>query len=83
MAIPARIQTEDRSLIRDTHSKALLNTDRDALDKHRAILRKIQMTDTLGNRVTRLEARIDNITEMLTKVLTLITPTAKNADSTT
>ena len=29
------IQTEDKSFVRDLHSKALINTDRIALDNHR------------------------------------------------
>ena len=29
------IQTEDPRFVRDVHSKALLNTDKDALNKHR------------------------------------------------
>ena len=29
------VQTEDKSYVRDIHSKALLSTDRVALDKHR------------------------------------------------
>ncbi len=29
------VQTEDKSYVRDIHSKALLNTDRVALDNHR------------------------------------------------
>jgi uncharacterized protein YjiS (DUF1127 family) len=30
-----KVQTEDRSFVRDLHSKALLNTDRVALENHR------------------------------------------------
>lgn len=30
-----RVQTEDKSFVRDLHSKALLNTDRVALENHR------------------------------------------------
>ena len=30
-----KIQTEDPRFVRDTHSKALLSTDKDALNKHR------------------------------------------------
>ena len=30
-----KIQTEDPKFVRDLHSKALLNTDKDALNKHR------------------------------------------------
>ena len=29
------IQTEDKSFVRDLHSKALINTDRIALENHR------------------------------------------------
>ena len=36
------VQTENRSFIRDLHSKALLNTDRIALENHRQSIRIIE-----------------------------------------
>ena len=33
------VQTENRSFVRDIHSKALLNTDRIALENHRQSIR--------------------------------------------
>ena len=36
------VQTENRSLVRDLHSKALLNTDRIALENHRQSIRIIE-----------------------------------------
>jgi len=36
------VQTENRSFIRDLHSKALLNTDRVALENHRQSIRIIE-----------------------------------------
>ena len=36
------VQTENRSFVRDIHSKALLNTDRIALENHRHSVRIIE-----------------------------------------
>ena len=36
------VQTENRSFVRDIHSKALLNTDRIALENHRQSIRIIE-----------------------------------------
>ena len=36
------VQTENRSFVRDLHSKALLNTDRIALENHRHSVRIIE-----------------------------------------
>ena len=36
------VQTENRSFVRDLHSKALLNTDRIALENHRQSIRIIE-----------------------------------------
>ena len=36
------VQTENRSFVRDMHSKALLNTDRIALENHRQSIRIIE-----------------------------------------
>ena len=36
------VQTENRSYVRDLHSKALLNTDRIALENHRQSIRIIE-----------------------------------------
>ena len=36
------VQTENRSFVRDMHSKALLNTDRIALENHRQSVRIIE-----------------------------------------
>ena len=36
------VQTENRSFVRDLHSKALLNTDKIALENHRQSIRIIE-----------------------------------------
>lgn len=68
------IQTEDRSLVRDLHSKALLNTDRSALKRHRAIRLKAQEQESLSTRVEKLESRIEDIMQMQQEILALLRP---------
>ena len=49
------IQTEDKSFVRDLHSKALINTDRVALENHR---KKRQM-----------EIKVEELNNMRTEIL--------------
>jgi len=66
------IRTEDRVLVRDLHSKALVNTDKSALERNRAIRAKLtenillkREIDMLGSVCRNLESRLDKLTEML------------------
>jgi len=66
------IRTEDRVLVRDMHSKALVNTDKAALERNRAIRAKLtenillkREIDMLGSVCRNLESRLDKLTEML------------------
>ena len=53
------VQTEDKSFVRDLHSKALLNTDRVALENHRKNrqleLQKAQRFQEMENKVKELD----------------------------
>jgi len=66
------IRTEDRVLVRDLHSKALVNTDKSALERNRAIRAKLtenillkREIDMLGSVCRNLESRLDKLTEIL------------------
>jgi hypothetical protein len=80
MASPARvIQTEDRSFVRDMNSKALLNTDRAALERNRAVrarAREHTRMQTLiaqfDERCSMLESRLDSMTTMLQNAVNLL-----------
>jgi hypothetical protein len=60
--IPAFVVTEDKSLIRDTKNGALLQTDRTALDRHRASLAK---SKSLVSRVTALERELLDLRQIV------------------
>jgi hypothetical protein len=68
-AVPRFIQTEDASYVRDTNSKALLNTNTKALNRHRILLLKSQETDELRTRVDQLEDTINNLTALMQQAL--------------
>lgn len=70
------VRTEDRVLVRDMHSKALVNTDRAALERNRAIRAKLTENvllkheiDVLGSMCRDLEGRLDRLTELLQQAL--------------
>jgi hypothetical protein len=75
-SLPDRIQTEDPALVRDTHSKALLNTDLSALERHRRNIAKAKTSagtlSSLQTRQEHLETRLDDITEKLDLLLNLL-----------
>ena len=62
------VQTEDKSFVRDLHSKALLNTDRVALENHRKNrqleLQKAQRFQEMENKVKELDNVRNEILEI-------------------
>ena len=69
----SKVQTEDPRFVRDIHSKALLATDRDALNKHRIARQAAQkyLTEREEHKaeLERLKTTVDNIEKLLMKVL--------------
>ena len=68
-SLPDHIQTEDPSLVRDTNSKALLNTNMSALTRHRRNIAKAKTaTGTLAElraHQLQIEARLADMSETL------------------
>jgi hypothetical protein len=56
----------ERGLIRDTNSNAILNTDLDELHKHRAKMFAIHQKD---NKIQELTSRIDNLELLIHKMI--------------
>lgn len=74
--IPSHVQTEDKAFVRDTYSKALINTDRDALERHRAMRRRASETVQLRTELTmvtrvceKIELRLTEMTAVLQQVV--------------
>ena len=60
------IQTEDTSFVRDLHSKALISTDRVALENHR---KKRQMEIHQGKKWQQMETKIEELNNMRNEIL--------------
>ena len=60
------IQTEDNSFVRDLHSKALINTDRIALDNHR---RKRQLEIQQTQRLQEMEIKVEELNNVKNEML--------------
>ena len=60
------IQTEDRSFVRDLHSKALINTDRVALENHR---KKRQMEIQQARKWQQMETKVEELNNMRNEIL--------------
>jgi len=52
------VQTEDRNFVRDLHSKALINTDRIALENHR---KKRQIEKQQAQRWQQMENKVEEL----------------------
>ena len=60
------IQTEDKSFVRDLHSKALINTDRVALENHRK-RRKIEIQQ--ARKWQLMETKVEELNNMRNEIL--------------
>jgi len=60
------VQTEDTSFVRDLHSKALINTDRIALENHR---KKRQMEIHRVRKWQQMEIKIEELNNMRNEIL--------------
>ena len=60
------IQTEDNSFVRDLHSKALINTDRVALENHR---KKRQIEIQRAQRWQQMEIKVEELNNMKNEIL--------------
>ena len=60
------IQTEDASFVRDLHSKALINTDRVALENHR---KKRQIEIQQIRKWQQMEIKVEELNNMRNEIL--------------
>ena len=60
------VQTEDTSFVRDLHSKALINTDRVALENHRK-KRQIEIQQT--QKWQQMETKVEELNNMRNEIL--------------
>jgi len=60
------VQTEDKSFVRDLHSKALINTDRVALENHR---KKRQMEIQQARKWQQMETKVEELNNMRNEIL--------------
>ena len=60
------VQTEDRSFVRDLHSKALINTDRVALENHR---KKRQIEIQQAQQWQQMETKVEELNDMRNEIL--------------
>ena len=60
------IQTEDPSFVRDLHSKALINTDRIALENHR---KKRQVEIQQAQRLQEMEIKVEELVTVKDEML--------------
>jgi len=60
------VQTEDTSFVRDLHSKALINTDRVALENHR---KKRQIEIQQAKKWQQMETKVEELNNMRNEIL--------------
>ena len=60
------IQTEDTSFVRDLHSKALINTDRIALENHR---KRKQIEIQQAQKWQQMETKVEELNNVKNEIL--------------
>ena len=60
------VQTEDTSFVRDLHSKALINTDRVALENHR---KRKQIELQQAQKWQQMEIKVEELNNMRNEIL--------------
>ena len=60
------VQTEDKSFVRDLHSKALINTDRVALENHR---KRRQIEIQQAQKWQQMETKVEELNIMRNEIL--------------
>lgn len=63
---------ENKYLVRDSNSKAILNTNVEALQaykKKKATFKKIEKIDTLEDKIQSIEKKIDHVLEAMNKLV--------------
>ena len=60
------VQTEDTSFVRDLHSKALINTDRVALENHR---KRKQIKIQQAQKWQQLETKVEELNNVRNEIL--------------
>ena len=60
------IQTEDTSFVRDLHSKALINTDRIALENHR---KRKQIEIQQAQKWQQMETKVEELNNVRNEIL--------------
>ena len=68
-SLPDFVQTDDKSLIRDTRSKALLSTDTDGLARNRAQRLKARSHDSLKHQFATLQGEVAELKELVAQLL--------------
>ncbi len=63
------VNTDDKDYLRDLSSKALINTNRKALEDYRARKNNDKRLDNLEKEVIDLKSSLDNITTLLNQLV--------------
>lgn len=63
------VNTDDKDYLRDLSSKALINTNRKALEDYRARKNNAKRLDNLEKDVIDLKSSLDNITTLLNQLV--------------
>jgi DNA-directed RNA polymerase subunit H (RpoH/RPB5) len=64
-----KITTDDPNFIRDPNSKALVNVNQQALEDYRLKKNQLNRINTLEENVKTLNTKIDDILNLLTKLI--------------
>lgn len=64
-----KIKTDIDGMVKDSHSKAVLNNDREALKAYKARKKRIKQQENLANRMRKLEDDVSEIKSLLQQLI--------------
>jgi hypothetical protein len=69
MAVKYLKVEEEKNLIRDTYSKAILNTDESAIKRHETRIKQIEKEKIIDSEINKLKEDISEIKDLLLKLI--------------
>ena len=74
------VKLEDKGLVRDLNSRAILSTDRNALKAHRRRIQQLKENQVALNEINSMKNRVDELTDDIIEIKNLLRQLIGNQD---
>ena len=69
---PNHVKLEDKGLVRDLNSRAILSTDKGALLSHRRRVKQLKDTENALNEINNMKEKVDELTSEISEIKNLL-----------